>query len=359
MNKNVLILSISALMLSGCASFYRRIDPPTQDYTNISYYKDLTFAYNDGILHDTGNRKYAKKAKRKGISLTAVKITNNSNHDINFNDMKLISDSTRLEIIQNAVFYSLVKQKPAWYLFYCLAVFNDFQVTPGNIEFTLTDNTSGTGNYPGFYPLGVPFAAGNMIVASGANKHFLNELTLYDLTSAVIKPNQTVFGLICYRNHQHVEIKIEGQKNIQLNDSEIEKQNKAEKKPFIQNSFFYINDNDTLLFKMKENSFQEYYNRIIKELDKDNTVLEYIMITHNYGNGNIKTEGIKIRRDREGDNSDWFFPVGVWRNYYPNGKIKNIISYNISGEKYGISEDFDENGNPVKTEWYEKNKLRK
>jgi hypothetical protein len=46
------------------------------------------------------------------------------------------------------------------------------------------------------FPIGIPIAAGNMIVAGNANKNFLNELTRYGLTNKEITPGTTVYAII-------------------------------------------------------------------------------------------------------------------------------------------------------------------
>ncbi|MCR5887120.1 hypothetical protein LRS06_04875 [Hymenobacter sp. J193] len=59
-----------------------------------------------------------------------------------------------------------------------------------------------------FLPTGPFIAAGNMIGAGTANKNMRNELARYDMTNKVIRPGETVYGLLPLRETNVAPLKL-------------------------------------------------------------------------------------------------------------------------------------------------------
>ncbi|WP_020534500.1 hypothetical protein [Lewinella cohaerens] len=67
------------LCCASCAARYHPIQPETVAFITLPdslAKQEVTFAYRYHVLKDAGNRKYAKKEKRHGISLLALRIVN-------------------------------------------------------------------------------------------------------------------------------------------------------------------------------------------------------------------------------------------------------------------------------------------
>lgn len=196
LQKMVPMLSV-IFILSGCASGYKMINPDSLNYQSTSIDKGVTIDYKYGLL----NSRYAKKETNNKIRLVAIKVTNNSGKDLIFGkDIKLTyTNSNEIVIMDNNQTYGELKQGWAGYLFYLL-------LTPA----TLNSNSNGaqTSSTPIGYVLGPGLAAGNIIAASSANENFKGELTKYDISGAVIKNGNSVYGLIGIKSDTFDAIKV-------------------------------------------------------------------------------------------------------------------------------------------------------
>ncbi len=68
---------------------------------------------------------------------------------------------------------------------------------------------------------------------------------------------------------------------------------------------------------------------------------------YNNKDNTLETEGSYIRNK----------PVGVWKYYHPNGKLKKQQTYNNNGELEGESTEYFENGKTETVEYYSNNKI--
>ncbi len=83
------ITSYALLVLflcSGCAAFYKPVKPERFSYRNNKVYEDISFAYRFDVLTLTKNKRYAKKEEKFDIDVVAIKITNNSDKVISFDE---------------------------------------------------------------------------------------------------------------------------------------------------------------------------------------------------------------------------------------------------------------------------------
>lgn len=182
----VLLLSITVL-LSGCAMYYRPINPPKLNYQNQSNQNGIELAYEYNVLLKKGNKKYSNKELKSNIDLVAVKITNNTDSTITIGDnVAFFSDSMLLNLVEPIKINRTLEQSLTGYLLYML-------FTPVNIEYT--SNHVYAKLSIGFL-LGAGLTIGNMVTASTANRDFLKELKKYNLINKEIKAGETVYGIV-------------------------------------------------------------------------------------------------------------------------------------------------------------------
>jgi hypothetical protein len=194
---NVSILILTILALTGCASGYTTIQPKFVKYVSYSNNNNVELEYKYDVLQN----KYAKREFKKDVKLIAVRITNNSDKELMFGrDILITYENGKEAVIMDylQVFRNL-RQRPALYLFYLL-------LTPLNIFAT---NSSGkTTTIPIGLVVGPGVSGGNIIGASVANKNFKNELIENDIIGDIVKPGETIYGLIGLKLTSYEALKI-------------------------------------------------------------------------------------------------------------------------------------------------------
>jgi len=192
-----LLLALSIFILGGCASGYQTINPNTLTYLSGSSDKAVNVDYKYNLL----NGRYAKREAKSTIKLVAVKISNNSGHDLTFGkDIKLVyGNGSEVVLADNAKVFDETKQHPAIYLLYLL-------LTPAKL--TTTSNNMQTSSVPFGYALGPGLAIGNIAVSSSANGKYKEELTKYDINGTVVKNGETVYGLVGINSNNFEGIKV-------------------------------------------------------------------------------------------------------------------------------------------------------
>lgn len=198
------ILVVAALTLLSCASTYKPIRPDATYYSNSSRNKNVDFSYKMGVLREMGNKKYAKREDSKGIRLTAVKIKNNTDRPLTVGtDLHFVSGNLDLILIEPGVLHKQLKQGVAGYLLYLLLTPLKFYKSEPDPNGGVETETTRIG-----YVIGPGLAIGNMAVAGGANQHFLNELSKFNLINKTINPGETAFGIIGVQGMGYNEISI-------------------------------------------------------------------------------------------------------------------------------------------------------
>jgi hypothetical protein len=200
----ILILIITIVSLTSCASAYKKIEPKTINYLSTNSENGIKLEYKYDLLQ----KKYEKKEKRKGVKLVAVKITNESEKDVMFGrEVKLTYENgTDVEIIENEKVFKALKQSPATYLFYLLLTPANFYTTKST--YSSTGYEEDTSSFPIGLILGPGLAGGNMIAASSANADFKSELLVYNINGLLIKAGETKYGLIGIKSHSFAALKI-------------------------------------------------------------------------------------------------------------------------------------------------------
>lgn len=188
---STLLTLISVIILSGCASTYKPINPSTLNYNAHDLQDGIALSYKYDVLRERGNRKYAKKEAKKGVKLIAVKITNNTDSVINVGrDIAFYSGKNQLFLMEPMVVQESIKQNVLAYLPYALLTFVNLSVTNG----------SSTEFYPIGLALGPAATISNMVIAGTANKKLLDELYDYNILSRDIQKGESVYGIIGVRD---------------------------------------------------------------------------------------------------------------------------------------------------------------
>ena len=186
----ITFLFVITLILSNCASGYKKINPKSINYISMNESDGVKFEYKYDLL----DKKYEKKEIKKGVKLITVKITNNSGKDLMFGrNIKIAYENGKeVYIMDSEKVFKTLKQSPASYLWYLL-------LTPVNLYTTETSSNGfrqETSSTPIGLVLGPGIAGGNMIVAGSANKKFKEEISEYNVNGIIIKDSETKYGLI-------------------------------------------------------------------------------------------------------------------------------------------------------------------
>jgi len=198
------ILSLFAILilLTSCASGYKKVNPTSLNYISKSFTNDVVLEYKYDLLEN----KYKKKEEKSKIKMVAVKITSNSDKDLVFgNNLQLVYENgNSVLLLENEKVYTTVKQSPASYLWYLL-------LSP--IQFyTYSTNQYGQTKVDNSFPIGLivgpGLSGGNMIAASSANSNLLKELRDYNIIGKTIKKGETVYGLIGIQSDSYESLKL-------------------------------------------------------------------------------------------------------------------------------------------------------
>ncbi len=196
---------IGALLLStGCAGSYTPIRPNRiATYQASAANAPVDFGYQFDALRLHGhNKKYLKKEIKKGYHVAAVRVTNHSGRELNFSrDLSLVYGDRPITPVASGTAAQDMKQGVAIYLLYLLL----------NVTLTTSTSTNGytTSANNTFLPTGPFIAGGNMLGAGLANDNMRKEFATFDLTNRVIKPGETVYGILSLRETTVAPMRLE------------------------------------------------------------------------------------------------------------------------------------------------------
>lgn len=193
----------AASMLVGCAGSYHAIRPNRignyQPTTQVGAPVEFSYHYS-ALLTNGANKKYVKKEQKRGYQVVAVQIKNNTATDLNFSrDLELTFGDRPIMPVGSLQAANDLKQGVAIYLLYVLGI---GQIGGTRDPYT-GQTTGGT-----ILPWGPVAAAGNMIGASSANRNLRNEFAQFDLTNKVLRPGETVYGIIPLRESNVAPLKL-------------------------------------------------------------------------------------------------------------------------------------------------------
>lgn len=193
------IILLSVLLISGCASTYKAINPRQLYYTAHSSRDGVLISYKYNVLQEKGNKKFAKKELRRGMQIIAIKLTNKTDRTINVRkDLIFYAGDNPIYPMQPVDVKNKVRQSVFSYLPYLLLTFTT----------VIFSNSSSEVAVPVGIVLGPGITAGNMAVAATANKRLLSELNEYNILDRNIGPGDTVFGIIGVHNSGYGPISV-------------------------------------------------------------------------------------------------------------------------------------------------------
>ncbi|TPG72105.1 hypothetical protein EAH73_02355 [Hymenobacter nivis] len=189
-------------LATGCAGSYTSIRPDRiATYQASAANAPVEFGYQYDVLRLHGNKKYVKKEAKRGYHVTAVRVTNNSGRELNFSrDLNLLYGDRPVMPVGGTAAAQDMKQGVAVYLLYLLLNFN----VGGTVDARTGATSGGT-----FIPTGPFIAGGNMLGASQANKNMRQEFEEFDLTNRIIKPGETVYGIMSLRETSVAPMRLE------------------------------------------------------------------------------------------------------------------------------------------------------
>jgi hypothetical protein len=188
---------------TGCAGTYSLIRPQRiTSYTQAQSAGPVALAYQfDALRYGGRNKKYTKKEMKRGYHVVAVKVTNNSDRNVDFSrDLNLLYGDRPVTPVPAAIAARDLRQGVPIYLLYLLA-----NVTVGGTTDPRTGQTTGGT----FLPTGILISGANMIAAGSANGNLRKEFTAYDLTNRTLKPGETAYGILSLRETAVAPLRVE------------------------------------------------------------------------------------------------------------------------------------------------------
>lgn len=179
-------------LTTGCAGSYNAIRPERiGSYIPSQSSGPVDFSYQFDALRLRGNKKYVKKEAKRGYHVAAVKVTNNWDRNVDVSrDLTLLYGGRPIAPVPSTVAAKDMKQGLFIYLLYLLLNSN----YGATVDPYTGQTTGGT-----YLPIGFLVAGGNMLGAGLANGNMRKEFQQYDLTNRVVKPGETVYGIMSFR----------------------------------------------------------------------------------------------------------------------------------------------------------------
>jgi len=197
-------LLLAGILLAGCASSFKSIDAQKLGYKSFADTSGLAIQYNLEPLFESGNRKYAHKAEKMGLTIAAVKVKNTSDREIQIGKdgsaAILGPDAASVEARQAI---ARNRQLTGLYALFLLGM-------PINIYGTKTscDDYSCSDEFL-FIPVGIIIGPVltliNCLISSNANTRFHDEIGKNDLLGRTLKPGEEAAGYLVYKKPRRAE----------------------------------------------------------------------------------------------------------------------------------------------------------
>ena len=193
--ENLILCLVSAILFCSCAARYRTINPSAINYPEIESNSNFTYKYN--VLKEAGNKKLAKKENKYGVRIVAIKFTNTTGQTLTYgHNYKIFSGTNEAFLFDPRTANKAIRQTVPTYLLYLL-------LTP--MRLNVGDDSK---SYPIGLVIGPAITAGNVAVASTANKRFREELINNDVKGREIKSGETFYGLIAIRDNAFMPLNL-------------------------------------------------------------------------------------------------------------------------------------------------------
>lgn len=180
--KSTIYYFIILIFFSSCATSYRQVRPERFTYTNVNKTEELDFYYRYDVMERIGNKRIAKKERKKGLRIVAIQIKNNSEASLTFKDLKIMAGDREIIPADMTTVHKQLNQNVAPYILYSVISLN--QTDPVTRQTTVV------------FPIGIFVGAYNMIMAGVANHSFKKEVINKDIRYIVVPPGETRHALM-------------------------------------------------------------------------------------------------------------------------------------------------------------------
>lgn len=195
------LLFASILFFCSCATKYHPINFSDVNFGTKSEKSEVELYYRYDIMSSSKNPRQANKELRKDMKVVALKIVNNTSQEITIGEnAKFYADGKELALMPANEMNRQLKQGVIPYAGYLL-------LSP--IKFSYDkDNGKKTVEIFGGAVIGTALAAGNIYIASKANKALKKDLEKYSLVKKNILPGETIYGLITLQQTGYVPLQL-------------------------------------------------------------------------------------------------------------------------------------------------------
>ncbi|MBI2729898.1 MAG: hypothetical protein HYX40_03955 [Sphingobacteriales bacterium] len=198
LKQNHLVLFLTLFFFS-CASKYRPVNPSQLVYGTQAEKSEVELYYRYDVMAGANNIKQTNKELKNDIKVIAVKIHNNTPRQITIGEnAKFYGDGKELTLLSTDLIKRQLHQATPFYLGYLL-------LSPIKFSFD-KDNGAKTVDVFGGAVIGGALAAGNIYVATKANKKLKKELDDNNIIGKNILPGETVYGLIALQKTGYVPL---------------------------------------------------------------------------------------------------------------------------------------------------------
>jgi hypothetical protein len=184
------IIALVAMMTMCCASTYKPVAVESFEFSNAYTLNDtLRISYQYDVQKTTGNKRYARKERKRKMASVAVKIENISSAPVTItrNNFKVYAENKARDVYTPAAYAKKVKQRVGMHLLHSLwgPWAMSWQEKDGETEFHFI-----------YIPVGAIVGVGNAIRASNANKQNLRTQEDNEIWNRSINSGETLYGLI-------------------------------------------------------------------------------------------------------------------------------------------------------------------
>ena len=319
MKVNSIVFFVLVVLLSSCATSYKRISPNELKYYNTLKKDSLSIMYENSVLDAVGNSRNAKKARKKGVQVVAMKIQNQTNDTVRFEDFVFEAGGYVVKPLKPIDTYNVIRQLPGVYFL-------------GLVNFRYTNDTyNGSSWKVSIGLVNVLYVVPNVIVSSVANYRMKEELMMFDVESCVVPPKESRSVILAYTGINPSKISVKSFNGLavsfSLDDSRVVYKSNMQE-------FYFNSDKET---------FESYIDGVYDILDSDRAFTAVRKEKYSYSNGNTKYIGLRAKHTLA-NNDGYYYKVGTWRYFHKNGKLKKEVDYDLEERTTGRIKVFDENG---------------
>jgi hypothetical protein len=192
-------LAVFAFLFIGCASGFRPMRQDTYEYESPRDTTGVQVKYMYNVLGETGNTLYSEKARSQGVDVVAVKVTNNTDRELDVKrDVDFYVGGNQASPQRPEAALANVRQRTGLYAWWFLLALVNGKKTEVTCDFNRCDEDET------FIPIGIiigpAIALTNMGIASSANGAIIKEISDKDVSRRTLKPGESYEGYLVFEN---------------------------------------------------------------------------------------------------------------------------------------------------------------